>query len=102
LFRGWQTSRKRKELGLEKSYKKEERTPNAHVSDAIALCALALEKIELTPFHFDIVRRPKYSRRKLHLEQFTRGGIRRQYGKTTTPFIFRKGDYVEAQQGKRR
>jgi len=101
LFRGWETSVRRKELGLEKSRVKEERIPEAHVSDAIALCSLILKEIELTPFHFDIVRRPKYSRRKLHLEQPAKRGIRRQYGGTTTPFIFRKGDYVEARQGKK-
>lgn len=101
LFRGWETSVRRKELGLKKSSKKEDRTPEAHITDAIALCALTLGDIALTPFQFDIVRRPKYSRRRLHLEQPSKGGIRRQYGGTTTPFVFRKGDYVEATQGKR-
>jgi len=101
LFRGWQTSVRRKEQGLRKEYNKEERVPEAHVSDAIALCSLLLSVIELTPFHFDVVRRPKYSKRKLHLEQPSKGGIRRQYGGTTTPFLFRKGDYVEARQGKK-
>ncbi len=99
LFKGWQTSERRKELGLKKSSKKEERIPEAHISDAIALCSLVLCETKLTPFHFDVVRRPKYSRRKLHLEQPVKGGVRRQYGGTTTPFVFRKGDYVEATQG---
>ena len=102
LFKGWQTSKKRKELGLKKISSKEARTPESHVSDAIALCSLILGDIALTPFHFDIIRRPKYSRRKLHLEQPSKGGIRRQYGGTTTPFVFRKGDYVEAVQGRKR
>lgn len=103
IFKGWQTSLRRRELGLKKDYKKENRVPEAHVSDAIALCSLLLTEIEerQTLFHFDIVRRPKYSRRKLHLEQPSKGGIRRGYGGTTTPFVFRKGDYVEATQGKR-
>jgi len=101
LFRGWQTSVRRKELGLKKGSRKEAREPEAHVSDGIALCSLILGDIELTPFQFDVVRRPKYSRRRLHLEQPTKGGVRRQYGGTTTPFVFRKGDYVEASQGKR-
>jgi hypothetical protein len=98
LFKGWHTSVRREELGLEKSRSKEERTPKAHVSDAIALCSL-MSDVELTSFFFDIIRRPRYSRRRLHLEQPSKGGIRKEYGGTTTPFIFRKGDYVEARQG---
>ena len=101
LFRGWETSVRRKKLGLKKESRKEIRTPEAHVNDAIALCSLALGDIKLTSFCFDIVRRPKYSRRKLHLEQPAKGGVRRQYGGTITPFVFRKGDYVEAGQGKK-
>jgi len=101
LFAGWETSERRKELKLKKSGRKNAREPEAHVTDAIALCTLTLGDVKLTMFNFDIIRRPKYSRRKLHLEQPAKGGIRRQYGGTTTPFIFRKGDYVEARQGKR-
>lgn len=99
LFKGWQTSRERKELGLEKSSNKDERTPRPHVHDAIALASLVLGDISLTSFRFDVVTRPKYSRRKLHLEQPSKGGIRKKYGGSTTPFKYRKGDYVEARQG---
>ena len=88
-------------MRLEKSGEKDVRTPESHVSDAIALCSLILGDVKITPFHFDVVRRPKYSRRMLHAEQPAKGGIRRPYGGTTTPFIFRKGDYVEAVQGGR-
>jgi hypothetical protein len=98
LFKGWQTAIRRKELGLEKSIRKEERITTAHVSDAIALCSLVLD-IKLTSFFFDIIRRPKYLRRQLHLEQPAKGGIRRKIGGTITPFVYRKGDYVEARQG---
>ena len=101
LFKGWETSERRKELKLKKSGRKDAREPEAHVTDAIALCSLTLGDVKITTFNFGIIRRPKYSRRKLHLEQPTKGGIRRQYGGTTTAFTFRKGDYVEATQGKR-
>lgn len=101
LFDGWETSVRRKEFGLKKVSKKDARIPEAHVTDAITLCSLVLGDVHLTSFPFDIIRRPKYSRRKLHLEQPAKGGIRRQYGGTTTPFVFRKGDYVEATQGNR-
>lgn len=112
LIRGWETSVRRKELGLNKIVDKSARKLEAHVTDAITLCALVTELSKELKFrlawgskrvsiHFDVIRRPKYSRRKLHLEQPAKGGIRRQYGGTTTPYIFRKGDYVEATQGKR-
>jgi len=101
LFIGWQTSKKRKELGLEKSSDKTKQSPESHVHDAIALGALILGYIKLTDFHFDIIRRPKYSRRRLHAEKPAKGGVRRRYGGTTMPFIFRCGDYVEVAQGKK-
>jgi len=112
LIRGWETSVRRKELGLNKIMDKSARKPEAHVTDAITLCALVTELSKELKFGlawgskrisipFDVIRRPKYSRRKLHLEQPAKGGVRRQYGGTTTPFGFRKGDYVEATQGKR-
>jgi len=97
--KGWQTARRRKELGLRKASDKAAHTPEAHVTDAIALCSLALGDINLTPFPFDVITRPKYSRRKLHMEQPAKGGVRKPYGGTTTPFVFRKGDYVEATRG---
>lgn len=101
LFKGWEVSKRRKEIGLKKDGKKDSRTPESHVNDAIALGSLVLENITITPFGFDIITRPEYSRRKLHLEQYAKGGIRRQYGGTTTPFVFRKGDYVSAMQGRK-
>ena len=112
LIRGWETSVRRKELGLNKIVDKAARVIEAHVTDSITLCALVTElskelKFKLawgskrTAISFDVIRRPKYSRRKLHLEQPSKGGVRRQYGGTTTPFVYRKGDYVEASQGKR-
>lgn len=52
-------------------------------------------------FKFDVITRPKYSRRFLHLEQFGKGRIRRRYGGTTIGWAnIRKGDYVEAVSGK--
>lgn len=52
-------------------------------------------------FSFDVVTGPKYSRRKLHLEQPSKGGVRGEYGGTTTPSKLRKGDYVGAEEGDR-
>jgi len=95
LFRGWQTALQRRKSSLQKDMRKSERVPEAHVNDAIALSALVLGEIKHTPYYFDVIRRPKYIRRQLHYEKPAKGSIRRNYGGTTTPYVFRKGDYVE-------
>jgi len=85
-FRGWQTSVRRKELGLNKIGDKSARKSEAHVTDAITLCALVTELSKELKFRlawgskrisipFDVIRRPKCSRRKLHLEQPAKGGV---------------------------
>jgi hypothetical protein len=103
LIKGFETNMRRQQLGLKKSSKKEERDVSAHVNDCIAMGSIILglgieTKTQLrSGVNFDIVCRPKYSRRKLHNEQPSKGGIRRRFGGTTTDWInIRKGDYVEA------
>ncbi len=57
--------------------------------------------VNITNSQFTIVRRPPISRRQLHLMIPSIGGNRRKYGETTTRHGFKKGDYVEATQGKK-
>lgn len=97
MFYGWETSERRKIMGLKKNKHKNHRCANSHVTDAISLTSLVLGLVETkNPFPFNVLRRPAYSKRKLHLEKPSKGGIRRRYGGTTTPFEIRKGDYIEA------
>lgn len=45
---------------------------------------------------FIVVTRPQLFRRKLHQENYSKGGELKRQGGTVTPFGFRSGDYVEA------
>lgn len=109
---GWQTSNLRKQLGLEKQkHSKDDAIAATHAVDGVALAASQF--IDYKPFEnsgsrghywegeiavtnapFFVIRRPPISRRQLQLMVFSKGGKRRKYGGTTTPFKVRKGDLV--------
>ena len=110
---GWQTSNLRKHLGLSKQKEnKKEAISTTHAVDGCVLAAtqfidyLAFEnhyghghcwqgQVNITNAPFFVIRRPPISRRQLHLMIPTKGGVRRKYGGTTTPFGVRKGDLVQ-------
>ncbi|MDJ0903373.1 MAG: RRXRR domain-containing protein [Xenococcus sp. MO_188.B8] len=110
---GWQTSNLRKHLGLEKQkHSKGDAIAATHGVDGVALAAsqfidyLPFENSEgrghcwkgavtITDAIFTVIRRPPISRRQLHLMIPAKGGVRRKYGGTTTPFNIRKGDIVK-------
>jgi hypothetical protein len=115
---GWETANMRKHLGLEKSRKKSDALPQTHAVDGIALAATSLLSYEsyikagerghiwagecvVTDAPFSIIRRPLLFRRKLHVENPAKGGIRKRHGGTTTPYGLRKGDYVDAEKAGR-
>ena len=109
---GWQTANMREQLGLIKQkHSKGDTIPATHAVDAIALAAYQLldykpffthsshghywqGDIEITSAPFMIIKRPPISRRQLHLMLPAKGGGRRKYGGTITPFGIRKGDIV--------
>lgn len=108
LIKGFETSIRRKQLSLQKGSKKEDRNPVAHVNDCISMGSIILglgmetKTVLMQGINFDIITRPKYSRRKLHNEQPSKGGVRRRFGGTTTDWTnIRKGDYVETVIDKR-
>ena len=117
---GWDTANLRRQLGLTKSQKKSDQTPETHAVDGISLaCA---EFIRYQKFHkrnengatwvgsvsitysvFSIIRRPPVSRRNLHKLQFSKGHVRNKYGGTTSSFTaIRKGDLVTGVKGSKR
>ena len=107
---GWKTSNLRQYLGLPKNKEdKSKQEPSTHATDAISLaCSHFIQykqnhlehsadwagNVTVTNAQFAVVKRPPYSRRQLHLLQFSKGGKRRAYGGSTTINGFRKGDLI--------
>ncbi len=103
----------REQLGLIKEKKhKDKQCIETHGTDAIAIASSAFIKYQsfqrgnnhghqwvgqclVTQTPFIVLNRPKLFRRKLHQEQYKKGGILKRQGGTITPFGFRSGDYVE-------
>jgi RRXRR protein len=112
---GYQTASTRKHLGLTKNKADKSKAEfNTHAVDGVALAASHFVEyrqyhkadedgaewfgsVSITPAPFFVIRRPPYSRRQLHLMVPAKGGIRRKYGGSTTPFNIRKGDIVRYQ-----
>ncbi|MFP4132911.1 MAG: RRXRR domain-containing protein, partial [Halothece sp.] len=106
---GWETAARRGTLRLEKDREKSNQTPATHAVDGVALASYEFlkyksiqgdqgwfeGKVEITNAPFSVIKRPPVSRRQLHLMIPAKGGLRRNYGGTTTRHGFRKGDYVE-------
>ncbi len=108
------TGKYRDHLGLVKEKKdKSKQTPETHANDAIAIAATAfiqykafttanthghewVGECKLTPAPFIVLTRPKLFRRKLHQENYEKGGTLKRQGGTITPFGFRSGDYVQS------
>jgi hypothetical protein len=104
IIRGYETNIRRQQLNLKKEGDKTVRSVDSHVNDCIAMGSIMLGLgIEIgNKFKYDTITRPKYSRRFLHLEQFSKGGVRRKYGGSTANWTnIRKGDYVEIIRGKK-
>ncbi|MEC4811821.1 MAG: RRXRR domain-containing protein [Scytonema sp. PMC 1069.18] len=103
----------RRQFGLTKDKSdKSKQTIETHGNDAIALAANHF--VEYVPFHtanthghhwvgeckvtpapFIVITRPKLFRRKLHQEEYQKGGVLKRQGGTVTPFKVRSGDYIE-------
>lgn len=115
--KGWQTSRMRTQLGLQKQqHHKGDAIPATHAVDGIALACSEfiryesfhtvnshghhwIGRVTVTPAPFKVIRRPPISRRQLHLTVPAKGGLRRKYGGTVTRHGVRKGDLVNSPKG---
>ena len=102
IIKGYETSNRRIQLKLPKEEDKTKRSKKSHVTDCIAMGSIILNTITYpnNKFRFDVISRPKYSRRVLFAEQPNKDGItERAGGHIPNLPIFkglRKGDYVEA------
>lgn len=113
---GWETAQLRTQLGLKKQKTtKSDAVIETHAVDGIALACSEFVKyqitslnsrnwvgsVNITPCRLTVIRRPPISRRQLHLMVPSKGNKRRKYGGTVTRHELRKGDFVQAIQGKR-
>lgn len=113
---GWETAKLRTQLGLKKQKNnKSDAVIETHAIDGIALACSEFVKyqitslnsrgwvgeVNITPCSLTVIRRPPISRRQLHLMVPNKGNKRRKYGGTVTRHGLRKGDFVEATQGKK-
>jgi len=113
---GWETAQLRTQLGLKKQKtNKSDAVIETHAVDGIALACSKFIKyqitslnsrnwvgqVNITPCPLTAIRRPPISRRQLHLMVPGKGNKRRKYGGTVTRHGLRKGDFVEATQGKK-
>ncbi len=108
------TGKYRDQLGIFKDKKdKSKQCPETHANDAIALASSFfiqykgfhtlkthghhwVGKCVVTKAPFVVITRPKLFRRKLHQENYSKGGMLKRQGSTVTPFGFRSGDDVQA------
>lgn len=107
------TGKYRNRLGLIKDTKdKSKQCRETHANDAIALAStyfIEYKELHTSSSHghqwvgecvvtsslFIVITRPKLFRRKLHQENYIKGGVLKRQGGTITPFGFRSGDYVQ-------
>ena len=91
LTKGFETSSRRKARGLEKSKSKLDYTWEAHNVDSHILCEMSFGQTTSIPEHKGIykVEFIEFSRRQLHVQNFAKGGIRKQYGGTVSLGISR-------------
>ncbi len=93
-FDGYATQEQRKKLGLKKTSKKDIRVPQAHATDAIALCSMVQEINNIKIGSFLVWKRYQNRRRQLHRLEPEQGGIRKRYGGSNSILPFKKNDVV--------
>jgi hypothetical protein len=101
LKEGWETSDKRKELGLVKTYKKLDKVFSTHNVDSWVLANFPFN-IQTYPENIDIYyfQQIEFHRRQLHMLQFAKVGKRKRYGGTVSLGI-PKGTVVKVKYKKK-
>lgn len=100
-YEGWQTSVFREEYNIKKIATKSALKPESHANDAVAMICGFYNKNVNTDATFWYWQRLELVRRALHRQNFKKGGTRSNFGGTAKGHWLRKGDYVEAKQGKK-
>lgn len=114
LVKGGETKNTREYLGLSKAKNKGEQSPEAHVSDAVAIASRLFIRyaprttgnqtgytwkgfVQITRFNFSLVERLPSRPRKLHDLTIKKGGKKDPYGGFNGTHSFRNGDLVRYQ-----
>ena len=99
---GAETSELREKLGLKKTTRKAELVPEAHATDAAAIAMDMIGCVNTQIMSFFAWKRYEFYRRRLHMRQPSKGGIRERYGGSVLTKGLEKGDIVSGiYKGKR-
>lgn len=94
LAQGYETSQKRKSLGLSKTSNKMEEVFSAHCVDSWVLASMAVGGIKPDNESLYLVDPMRKHYRNLHVHNFTKGGVRRNVGSTRS-MGFERGSIVK-------
>lgn len=101
-YDGWQTSVFRGIYDIPKTSDKSALKPESHANDAVAMISGFYNKNINSDAPFWYWQSLELVRRALHRQNFQKGGVRPNFGGTAKNHWLRKGDYVEASQGKKK
>jgi hypothetical protein len=82
IVKGWETSDRRNLLGLKKIKNKMSTNWSTHCVDSFALCTFAVGGVFCNNKKVHVVSPSKKHYRNLHVQNFSKGGKRRDYGST--------------------
>jgi hypothetical protein len=94
LVKGWETAHKRNVLGLAKTKDKLAETFNTHCVDSWVLASMAVGGTRVDSQRMHLVSPMNKHYRHLHVQNFTKGSVRKNYGSTRS-LGFERGSIIK-------